>query len=96
MEIKVETNELKNYKQEMIGLSEDLENSMKQLEEVVWSLTGEWQGETQKALSDRIILVKARYERLIEFLRAYANLLGDFSDEFENYEHETAQRINLI
>lgn len=96
MEIKVDTQKLIIEKQKMVAISQELETDMTQLEELIWSLSGEWQGETQKALSEKVYQVKKRYEKLISYIVSYADILGSFSSEYEGFEGEIAQKIDLI
>ena len=97
MEIRVETDGIKNERNNMIAVSEELTSCMKQLEELIWSLSGgDWQGETQRTVEDKILHLKKRYEKLILYIESYANLLGEFADEFEDFEGEKAQKIDLI
>ena len=80
---------------EIILLSEQLENTMNEIETLILSANGEWQGEAEVAYAGKIIYVKNQYKKLIDFLEKYAEVIGAFAEQYEDYDQQLAQKIEL-
>ncbi len=96
MRICVDVAGIKDMKNDIQKISDDLRTYMEQVENVVLSIDGEWQGEAEKAYVARIVYVKSQFSTVIEFLEQYIKLLDDFSDQYEEHDKELAAKINLI
>ncbi len=96
MEIKVDTQELMNDKERITYCAEELEGYMNQLEDIIFSVSGEWQGATEVAFTNRLIAMKMLYAKLIKSLDDYAQLIGTIGKEYDEYDRSIAQKINLV
>ncbi len=96
MEIKVDTQELMNDKERITSYAEELEEYMNQLEDIIFSVSGEWQGATEVAFANRLISMKMQYAKLIKSLDDYAQIIGAIGKEYDEYDRNMAQKINLI
>ena len=95
MEIKAEPIQLTNEKTDINLLANQLRINMAQIEALVLSTNGEWQGESEVAYAGKIIYVKNQYMKLITFIEQYAELIGLYAEQYEDYEQQLAGKIDL-
>ena len=95
MNITVDTAEMKARSREMQSVGNDLLSYMDQVEQVVLSIGGEWQGEAERAYAARIVYIKEQFARMFDFLDSYGRLLDEFSTRYEEHDKELSAKINL-
>ena len=72
-----------------------LENNMEQIESLVISINGSWQGDAERAYASRILFVKKEFSGIMTFLDDYATLLEAFSVQYDEFDSNLAAKINL-
>ncbi len=96
MDIQVNPVELR-YKSDTIKIiNNDLRMLMENIEILVLSVNGSWQGDAEKAYSEKILFVKNQFEPIAMFFDDYSDLLRQFADEYESQESDMVSKINLI
>ena len=95
MEIIADPHRLRTEKSEINFLTESLRSNMNEIEALVLGTNGEWQGDAEVAYAGKIIYVKSQYMKLINFLEQYAEVIGAFAEQYEDYERQLAQKIEL-
>ncbi len=95
MLVSVETERLHLEKKEIVGLTEELKKQMQQIETLVLSVNGEWQGEAEAAFANKIIYVKNQFVKLTDFFEEYAKMLDQFATDYQKYDEDIASKIKL-
>lgn len=95
MNIQVDTSQLAEKSSEIKLLKSDLLNTMEQIEFLVLSVKGNWQGDAEKAFSEKILYVKQQFSHIANFFEDYAELLKKFAYTYEQQESELSSKINL-
>lgn len=96
MEIIVETGMLANSVNGIRQIQDELQKVMDDIEYLVLSVNGGWQGNAEKAYAGRIVYVKKEYDNIIAFFDEYSKLLSKFKDEYDIQDDELFNRINSI
>lgn len=96
MKISVEPAQLQNKSEEILQLKDELEDRMDQIETLVLSVNGAWQGDAEKAFASRIVYVKKQLLGITAFFEDYAQLLKNFSIDYEEYDTELCSKMNLV
>ena len=95
MNIQVETSRLIERSNEIRTLKAELLNTMEQIELLVLSANGSWQGDAERAFSEKIIYVKKQFANIATFFEDYAELLKGFAYTYEQQETDLSSKINL-
>ncbi len=95
MDIFVEPNKLMQRSNDIRLIRSEIEKIMTNIELLVVSLNGNWQGDAERACSGKIIYIKKEYAEMLAFLNDYANLLDNCSIGYEQYDAELESKINL-
>lgn len=74
----------------------DLRVLMENIEILVLSVNGSWQGDAEKAYAEKILFIKNQFEPIAMFFDDYSDLLKKFADEYESQESDMASKINLV
>ncbi len=96
MEIEVNTDSLSRKSAEIRVLKAELERVMEEIEGVVLSANGSWQGDSEKAFSEKILYVKKQFSHIGTFFGEYADLLQNFAQIYEQQETDLSAKINLV
>ena len=95
MNIQVDTSQLVEKSNEIRTLKADLLNTMEQIEILVLSVNGGWQGDAERAFSEKILYVKKQFANIATFFDDYAELLKVFAYTYEQQETDLSSKINL-
>lgn len=76
-------------------LKNELAEQMNRIEELIQSMDGAWQGDSERALENKILVLKDRHAQLLDSINTYARLLLDFSGKYEQLEKANASKISL-
>ncbi len=95
MEIQVNANSLNDKSNEIQSLKFELEKIMEEIELLVLSVNGSWQGNAERAFAEKIIFVKKQFSHIATFFDDYAKLLKNFAYTYEQQETDLASKINL-
>lgn len=95
MNIQVDTSQLNEKSNEIKALKSELLNTMEQIETLVLSVTGGWQGDSEKAFAEKIIYVKKQFANIATLLDNCAELLKGFAYTYEQQETDLSSKINL-
>ena len=95
MNIQVDTSQLVEKSNEIRTLKADLLNTMEQIEILVLSVNGGWQGDAERAFSEKILYVKKQFANIATFFDDYAELLKSFAYTYEQQETDLSSKINL-
>lgn len=96
MLISVDEMRVKTTCGEIHFLVREKERCMNNIDNLVQSVSGSWQGESEKAYENKIISIRRQYAKLIEFWDSYANLMEEIVNSYEEFEMKYASRINNI
>lgn len=95
MNIQVDTSQLNQKSNEIRSLKIDLLNTMDQIELLVLSVNGGWQGDAERAFSEKILYVKKQFASIATFFDDYSELLKNFAYTYEQQESDLSSKINL-
>ena len=95
MDIQVDTPQLVIKSNEIKNLNTDLLNTMEQIEALVLSVNGGWQGDAERVFSEKILYVKKQFANIATFFDDYAELLKGFAYTYEQQETDLSTSINL-
>ena len=96
MKITVDTDRMRAAGEEIRHVTGCLRENMDAVERLVNSLSGEWQGRTEKACAGRLLYVRREFKEIERFLEEYASLLGRFADEYQSCEEQLAEKIRNV
>ena len=95
MNIQVDTSQLVEKSNEIKILKADLVNTMEQIELLILSINGGWQGDAERAFSEKILFVKKQFANIATFFDDYSELLKGFAYTYEQQETDLSSKINL-
>lgn len=95
MRINVDTLQLQQKSNEIRVLRNELEKTMEEIERLVVSLNGNWQGEAERAYASQIIYVKKQFSNIAVFFDDYATTLEGFAVGYDTLESQLSSKINL-
>ena len=95
MNIQVDTSQLNQKSNEIRSLKIDLLNTMDQIELLVLSVNGGWQGDAERAFSEKILYVKKQFASIATFFDDCSELLKNFAYTYEQQESDLSSKINL-
>lgn len=95
MDIQVETTRLADGSREIRALKAELLDTMEQIECLVLSMNGAWQGDAERAYAGKILYVKEQFTHIADFFEEYARVLHDFAYAYEQQETAISSQINL-
>lgn len=95
MKICTDPIEMRNKSNDIRSVRVDLQNIMDQIELLVLSVNGQWQGDAERAFASRILFVKKEFQNIASFYEDYAALLESFADQYDEYDRSLAAKISL-
>lgn len=95
MNIQVDTTQLLQRSNDIRSVKIDLMNTMDQIEALVLSVNGSWQGNSERAFSEKILFVKKQFSGIATFFDDYSELLKQFAYSYEQQESDLSSKINL-
>ena len=95
MNIQVDTSQMVEKSNEIKILKADLVNTMEQIELLILSVNGGWQGDAERAFSEKILFVKKQFANIATFFDDYSELLKGFAYTYEQQETDLSSKINL-
>lgn len=95
MNIQVDTSQLVEKSNEIKTIRAELLNTMEQIEILVLSVNGDWQGDAERAFSEKILYVKKQFANIAAFFDDYAELLKGFAYTYEQQETDLSSKLNL-
>ncbi len=95
MKVSVNTEEMREKCYEIRNICNELNNNMNQIENTVLSLGSEWQGDSERAYTAKLIYVRQQFSGITKFLEDYAELMNTFSSQYEEHDKELSTKINL-
>lgn len=95
MDIQVDTLQLLQKSDEIRGVKSELEDIMAQIEALVLSANGSWQGEAERAFAEKILYVREQFAGIATFFDGYAQLLQSFSSAYEQLDKNLATKIQM-
>lgn len=96
MKIAIDTSQVRAKASDIRLLNNELQKTMEEMEDLIFSVNGSWQGDSERAFASRIVFVKREFSNIASFLNDYANLLQSFADAYDEYDDTLCSRINLI
>jgi WXG100 family type VII secretion target len=76
--------------------AERLHQCMDGIEQLVMSMSGDWQGLAGMTYAGKIVLLRQEYDKLESLLRDYARILRDAAEGYEDYDSVLAGKIDTI
>lgn len=95
MNIEVNLSRLYEVSNEVKNINASLQGTMDEIEQLVLSVRGDWQGEAELAFSEKIIYVKNQFSSISSFFDDYSDLLKSFAVGYEQQEADISAAINL-
>lgn len=95
MNIQVDTSQLVEKSNEIKTMRAELLNTMEQIEILILSVNGAWQGDAERAFSEKILYVKKQFANIAAFFDDYAELLKGFAYTYEQQETDLSSKLNL-
>ena len=95
MDIQVEPIKLIEKSNEIKTVTSELTRVMDNIEFLVLSLNGNWQGDAERAFAEKIIFVKKHFSDIATFFNDYSDLLDKFANVYEQQESDLSSKINL-
>lgn len=96
MNILVDADRMKIVSGEMRTTIDTLRYNMDSLELLINSLSGEWQGDAEKAYASKIIYVRNEFKAVENFFEEFATFLSQFSEDYLLHEDELAMKIQNV
>lgn len=87
--------QMRNKSNDIRTVSSELQNIMGQIETLVLSVNGQWQGDAERAYASRILFVKKEFSHIMSFFEDYSSLLELFADEYDEFDTSLASKISL-
>lgn len=94
MNIQVETTQLLDKSNDIRLVKDNLAEIMEQIEQLILSVEGDWQGDAERTFSSKIVFVKKQFSNILSFFESYSYLLVSFADSYEQLEDDISFRIN--
>ena len=95
MDIQVDSSQLVEKSNEINILTAEMSKIMENIEILILSVNGGWQGDAEKAFSEKILYVKKNFSPIAAFFKEYAELLKSFAYAYEQQEADLTSKINL-
>lgn len=95
MNIEVNLSRLHEVSNQIKSVNASLLNTMNEIELLILSVNGEWQGDAERAFSEKIIYVKKQFSAISSFFDDYSNLLNSFAVGYEQQESYLTAAINI-
>lgn len=95
MKIYVDTGQLRKKGEDIKRIRDELQFNMEQIESLVRSVSGVWQGDAERAYESRILYVKKEYAHMLSFFDDYVALLESFAARYEEYDHNLSAKLDL-
>lgn len=95
MKLEVDTDLLRTRADAVRLMAADLEKNMDEIEMLVYTTSGAWQGDSERAFASRIIYVRKQFSALKTFFEEYADLMDESAERYDRHEADLASRINL-
>ena len=86
MKINIDTYEMQQYSGDLQNIIFDLEKNMQRIEGIVLTLQSDWQGDSERIYSNKILVLKKQFSYLLEFVKNQSSLMKDISTDFEQTE----------
>ena len=96
MKVNVIPDKLQSSATDIIFYNNELRNQMEQIEMLILSLNGDWQGDAERAFAGRILYVKNQFDHIFQFFDDYAELLKKLAAEYEESDKEISSKIQLV
>ena len=96
MKVNVIPDKLQSSATDIIFYNNELRNQMEQIEMLILSLNGDWQGDAERAFAGRILYVKNQFDHIYQFFDDYAELLKKLAAEYEENDKEISSKIQLV
>ncbi len=96
MKVMIDTRLVRAKASEMRLLNSDLKKTADEIEQLVSSMNGSWQGASERSFASRIVFVKREFSNIASFLNDYAGLLQNFADGYDEYDNTLCSKINAI
>lgn len=77
-------------------IAREMERCMNSIDNLIQSVSGSWQGESEKAYENKIISIRRQYVKMIEFFDSYADSIEEIVDSYEENQMKYMSRINNI
>lgn len=94
MNIQVETTQLLDKSNDIRLVKDNLAEIMEQIEQLILSVEGDWQGDAERTFSSKIVFVKKQFSNILSFFESYSYLLVSFADSYEQIEDTISSKIN--
>ena len=95
MKVQVEPFQLKSKSAAMRLIRDELQTNMEQIEALVLSVSGTWQGDAERAYASQILYIKKEFANVISFFNDYTTLIDSFADQYDANDRDLAAKINL-
>lgn len=95
MKIEIFPDKMDSVASDILLLNNELCDQMEQIEGLVLSLNGDWQGESEKAYASRILYIKNQFSHISKFFEDYAYLLRDLAVKYEENDKDISSKIHL-
>lgn len=95
MDIQVDTNQLFQKSNDIKALKSELKKITEDIELLVLSSKGSWQGEAERAFSEKIIYIKNRFSDIEKFFDDYSETLKKIAYSYERQENDLRKKISL-
>lgn len=96
MDIRVDPAQLIEKSDGIRAVNDSLRDVMRETELLVLSLNGSWQGDAERAYSEKIIYVKNQFLPISAFFEEYAELLKTFALGYRQRESDLTAKINRV
>lgn len=82
--------------QDLAETNQGILKNMKQIEQFVYSMEGEWQGDAQRAFAGKILYIKEQFQPLFRFLQELTELLKIQAELYEEQEDNIRKKLNAL
>lgn len=96
MELEVTYDVMADISSEIKSTLSELQKTMSAIENMILSLSGDWQGDAETACAANIIAVKKRFAILEKFISAIAEDVSLFAVKYHDFDFMLASEFNKI
>lgn len=95
MKIEVDAITLEEKSNGIKVLNSQLKANIEEIETLILSINGSWQGDAERAYSAQIIAVKNEFNNIFSFFEDYSMLLSGIADQYNAHDEQLSSKINL-
>ena len=81
---------------EMVQIAACIKKLNFNIEQLVFSTYDSWQGDSERAFAEQIIIINGKFDALYAYVDKYSSLLKQFADDYDNMDTSIAEKTKRI